>query len=179
MSPTNGAAPVLAQGGALPLNGWVTVHLIDGSAHSGVLHSIDPESGTVVLLRPTPGEGADVVAPLAVFAHALSSIESHGPPAEAEASDSAGVASLEPLRSDLQSGLDAAGVAARREAVCALLRRQRVPFEPSAAGSDELVVLGCLRVTSPYDARSCHCENETVLGRFLALLELLDAAEGG
>ena len=38
-------------GGELRLDGWVTAHLIDGSAHHGVLHTVDPETGTVILLK--------------------------------------------------------------------------------------------------------------------------------
>ena len=39
-------------GGELHLDGWVTAHLVDGSAHRGVLHTVDPETGTVILLKP-------------------------------------------------------------------------------------------------------------------------------
>ena len=67
---------------------------------------------------------------------------------------------------------DDAGVAGRREAICETLRRQRVPFELSG---QELHVLGCLRVAPPYSARTCHCENEIVLGRFLSVLEHVEA----
>ena len=47
--PSAAAPPLL--GGGLPLGGWVTAHLVDGSVLHGVLHTVDPEAGTVVLLR--------------------------------------------------------------------------------------------------------------------------------
>lgn len=78
---------------------------------------------------------------------------------------------LEPVRLGIAEEIDDASVAARREAICETLRRQRVPFELSG---QELHVLGCLRVAPPYSARTCHCENEIVLGRFLSVLEQLE-----
>ena len=39
-------------GGELQLDSWVTAHLVDGSSHRGVLHTVDPETGTVILLKP-------------------------------------------------------------------------------------------------------------------------------
>lgn len=41
-----------AVGGELHLDSWVTAHLVDGSSHRGVLHTVDPETGTVILLKP-------------------------------------------------------------------------------------------------------------------------------
>ena len=41
-----------AVGGELYLDSWVTAHLLDGSSHRGVLHTVDPETGTVILLKP-------------------------------------------------------------------------------------------------------------------------------
>lgn len=46
------AAGVDALGGELHLDSWVTAHLVDGSSHRGVLHTVDPETGTVILLKP-------------------------------------------------------------------------------------------------------------------------------
>lgn len=105
--------------------------------------------------------------PLAIFAHALASIEQHGDPPPTQP----GAVSLEPLRVGIAEELDAASILARREAICDMLRQHRVPFELNGPGSEELHVLGCLRVAPPYSARTCQCENETVLGRFLSLLQ--------
>ena len=66
-----------------------------------------------------------------------------------------------------------AALARRHDALCALLRRRRLPFE--SRGGEIAVLGGVLRVAPPYTERSCTCENETVLGRFFALLEALDA----
>ena len=46
------AALSSAVGGELHLDSWVTAHLLDGSSHRGVLHTVDPETGTVILLKP-------------------------------------------------------------------------------------------------------------------------------
>ena len=32
---------------------WSSVHLVDGSVEHGVVHTVDPETSNVVLLRPT------------------------------------------------------------------------------------------------------------------------------
>lgn len=62
--------------------------------------------------------------------------------------------------------------AARREALLALLRSRHIPV--SELDHAELLVLNCLHVSPPYVARTCKCENEIVLGRFLALLVELE-----
>ena len=49
---TMGVDSVDAVGGELQLDSWVTAHLVDGSSHRGVLHTVDPETGTVILLKP-------------------------------------------------------------------------------------------------------------------------------
>ena len=67
---------------------------------------------------------------------------------------------------------DAAALARRHDALCAA-RRRHLPFE--SRGGEIAVLGGVLRVAPPYTERSCTCENETVLGRFFALLEALDA----
>lgn len=156
-------------GGALALGRWTKAVLVDGTTHTGVLHSVDPEAGTMLLMRP--GDGADRVAPLAVFSHALASLEQSGPPVPMDAT-------VEPVRLVSTEGaaaaLDAAGVAARRDALRALLRSNRLPFEQDG---EALSVLGCLRIAPPYVARTCMCENETVLGRFLPLLDQLDVPD--
>ena len=185
---TMGVDSVDAVGGELQLDSWVTAHLVDGSSHRGVLHTVDPETGTVILLKPegvslAPHRGAccranvallwraqpdpDVVRPLAIFNHAIASIEQHGDPPPTQRPK----VSLEPLRVGIAEELDTASIAARREAICDMLRRHRVPFELSGPSSEELHVLSCLRVSPPYSARTCHCENEIVLGRFLSLLQ--------
>ena len=112
---------------------------------------------------------SDVFKPLAIFAHAVVSIEQHGTPTIRPSE-----VALEPLRLAIVEEMDDASVAARREAICEMLLRHRVPFELTGPRSEELHVLGCLRVRPPYSSRTCLCENETVLGRFLSLLEGLD-----
>ena len=163
-------------GADVPLGSWAKATLRDRSVHFGVVHTVDPEAGTVVLLVPTDG-GADTngdaaapstaVRPLVVFGHALSSLEPLGAPA-------AGAPALELRRAVAEAAPpDAAALARRHDALCALLRRRRLPFE--SRGGEIAVLGGVLRVAPPYTERSCTCENETVLGRFFALLEALDA----
>ena len=43
---------MFAGSAGLALGGWVTARLTDGSTHRGVLHTVDPETGALVLLRP-------------------------------------------------------------------------------------------------------------------------------
>ena len=165
-------------GADVPLGSWAKATLRDRSVHFGVVHTVDPEAGTVVLLVPDGGRNADTngdadgdaaapstaVRPLVVFGHALSSLEPLGAPAPA----------LELRRAVAEAAPpDAAALARRHDALCALLRRRHLPFE--SRGGEIAVLGGVLRVAPPYTERSCTCENETVLGRFFALLEALDA----
>ena len=75
----------------VPLGSWVKATLRDRSVHFGVVHTVDPEAGTVVLLVPTDGGGdtngdangdaaapSTAVRPLVVSGHALSSLEPLG-----------------------------------------------------------------------------------------------------
>ena len=166
-------------GADVPLGSWAKATLRDRSVHFGVVHTVDPEAGTVVLLVPIHGGDANgdangdaaapstAVRPLVVFGHALSSLEPLGAPA-------AGALALELRRAVAEAAPpDAAALARRHDALCALLRRRRLPFE--SRGGEIAVLGGVLRVAPPYTERSCTCENETVLGRFFALLEALDA----
>ena len=170
-----------ALGADVPLGSWAKATLRDRSVHFGVVHTVDPEAGTVVLLVPDGGRNADTngdadgdaaapstaVRPLVVFGHALSSLEPLGAPA-------AGAPALELRRAVAEAAPpDAAALARRHDALCALLRRRHLPFE--SRGGVIAVLGGVLRVAPPYTERSCTCENETVLGRFFALLEALDA----
>ena len=166
-----------ALGADVPLGSWAKATLRDRSVHFGVVHTVDPEAGTVVLLVPIHGgadtngdangdaaEPATAVRPLVVFGHALSSLEPLGAPAPA----------LELRRAVAEAAPpDAAALARRHDALCALLRRRHLPFD--SRGGEIAVLGGVLRVAPPYTERSCTCENETVLGRFFALLEALDA----
>ena len=168
-------------GADVPLGSWAKATLRDRSVHFGVVHTVDPEAGTVVLLVPTDGGGdangdangdaaapSTAVRPLVVFGHALSSLEPLGAPA-------AGAPPALELRRAVAEAAppDAAALARRHDALCALLRRRHLPFE--SRGGEIAVLGGVLRVAPPYTERSCTCENETVLGRFFALLEALDA----
>ena len=166
-----------ALGADVPLGSWAKATLRDRSVHFGVVHTVDPEAGTVVLLVPTDGGDANgdangdaaapstAVRPLVVFGHALSSLEPLGAPAAGAPALRRAVAEAAPP--------DAAALARRHDALCALLRRRHLPFE--SRGGENAVLGGVLRVAPPYTERSCTCENETVLGRFFALLEALDA----
>ena len=64
---------VEALGGELHLDSWVTAHLVDGSSHRGVLHTVDPETGTVILLKP---EGVSALHRTVVHAAVLTRLSS-------------------------------------------------------------------------------------------------------
>ena len=42
---------------------WITLQMKDGSRHRGVVHTVDPETGNVVLLRPNPVRGCHTPTP--------------------------------------------------------------------------------------------------------------------
>eukprot|EP00965_Chrysotila_dentata_P068221 2256256-Pleurochrysis_carterae.AAC.3 len=48
----SGSCIAALAGGYLRLMAWVHVRLCDGSEHSGLLYSKDPENGCMLLLRP-------------------------------------------------------------------------------------------------------------------------------
>ena len=152
---------------------WAVVKLCDGSVHRGVVHTVDPETGSVILLRPSDEGDPMRVKPLVVFAHSIAAFSQGDEEGAAGSASSSWVAESLISRSDAaetqQPGLDDEAVEARRVALCKLLTKQRVPFADE--GGDGLLVLKSLRVLPPYTARSCRCENETVLDRFIALIE--------
>ena len=155
------------------LGAWAAVRTTDGSTHHGVVYTLDPECGHLVLLQPTDGDSTAVL-PRVLFSASIVSI--------AQASDASdGMVGPGPLAlhcveatgsesmSDAPKLLDAAAIEHRRTALCSLLRSQRAPFEELPRG--ELLILGCLKVMPPYTPSSCRCENEIVLDRFLDMLE--------
>ena len=138
-------------GADVPLGCWAKATLRDRSVHFGVVHTVDPEAGTVVLLVPTDGGDANgdangdaaapstAVRPLVVFGHALSSLEPLGAPA-------AGAPALELRRAVAEAAApDAAALALRHDALCALLRRRHLPFESRGGAAART----CLLYTYP------------------------------
>lgn len=164
---------------------------MDGSGHRGVARAIDPETGSIVLLKCSTSalsspEVGETVYPILISGHALESIQRHCGAARAEGAANGSPAAqaarpqvLLPVR--LESTveiLDDALCARRCEAICTLLERQCVPFtiEHAADGGAHIVVLGCLRAWPPYSEHTCRCENEMVLNRFQQLLDILDGS---
>ena len=149
---------------------WASVRLHDGSIHRGVVHTVDPETGNVVLLRPDPtGGDATRAAPVVLFAHAIAAFSQGADPHRAATAETGALAPADPGPST--PVLDHATVEARLAALCELLRAQHLPF---ARVPDGLLVLGCLHIAPPYTASACRCENEIVLDR---VVELITAAE--
>ena len=163
----------------LRLDDWARVTLQDGSVVCGVLYTADPESGHIVLLQP-PAEGSHhpaTVVPQILFAQSIAQIHQNKIPGAPPVSPlHAGVASLKRVEPDggasssdpAEAPFESATVELRRQALTALLRSQRAPFDELPGG--ELLILGCLRVAPPYTSRSCACENEIVLDRYLEMI---------
>ena len=149
----------------LQLGRWTVARLADGTVQSGVLYTVDPESGHVVLLQPAANGDRRSVEPLIVFASAIVNVMQ-----EAGGACASDDATLERVDAHLvgDNGFDAASIERRHAALTGLLSSQRAPFEECPGG--ELLILGCLRIHPPYTSRSCRCENETVLDRFLEML---------
>ena len=163
------------------IGAWAVVRTVDGTTHRGVVHTVDPETGNVVLLVP---DGGRQVKPLVLFAHAIAAASQGesdgGTPGYDGSSSSLAGPGLSRLGGATRFAVDAAGAEARRAALCEALREQRVPFTEDGDGGGGLLVLGCLHIASPYHAGTCRCENEIVLDRFLTLLDSLSLdGEGG
>ena len=163
---------------SLQLGRWTVARLTDGSVRTGVLYTVDPESGHVALLRPAADSafnleaGHTSVKPLLLFSSSITQIVQ--PPLELKhvpLEPPVASATLERVVAGRQEQLsfDSEALEARREALVVLLRSQRIPFEETAGSA--LLVLGCLRIAPPYVPRSCSCENEIVLDRFLGILD--------
>ena len=141
---------------------WAKVQLEDGTVHQGIVHTVDPESGHVVLLRPVDGQPL-YASPLVLFGSAITSV------AQASRAQSTVWTGMLIKPSSADSMLDAQTVERRRLAVRATLQHEFVPFEELENG--QFCVLGCLNAAPPYTRRSCRCENEIVLERVAELLE--------
>ncbi|KAL1529532.1 hypothetical protein AB1Y20_000477 [Prymnesium parvum] len=156
---------------------WTRVQLADGRVEAGVLHTVDPETGNAVLLRPT-ARGNRIVSPVVLFGHAIASVVQDGielDPLDASPSRRwlhARVSSSAFLRTERHLSDDREwtpeAISLRRAALLELLHERRIPV--SQEHPSELLVLGCVRIRAPYVIGSCACENEIVLGRFAAIL---------
>ena len=169
---------LMARHDSLQLGRWTVARLTDGTVRTGVLYTMDPESGHVALLRPAAEStfnleaGHTCVTPLLLFSSSIAQIVQPPPepktvPLEAPVAS----ATLERVVAGRQDQLsfEPEVIEARREALVVLLRSQRIPFEETAGRS--LLILGCLRIVPPYVSLSCSCENEIVLDRFLGILD--------
>lgn len=162
------------------IGAWALVELEDGSQHRGVIYTVDPEAGHVLLLQPCDGDDPCAVTPLVLMGNSVERItqehaDSHrGAQPDVLAAD----AVLHRIADDSDDDApppsaridtaDEATIERRRAKLCSLLREQRAPFEELPKG--DLLVLGCLRVAPPYTPRACRCENEVVLDRFTDML---------
>ena len=119
------------------------------------------------------------MAPIVIFGHAIASIQQNGasvaPHVASLLSSTTSLTAPSKSSQELETRTELKPTE-RKEALIDLLRSRRIPM--SELGNSDLLVLGCLRVTTPYTASACTCENEIVLGRFHALLEELDAKDG-
>lgn len=139
---------------------WAVVRLRDGTTHRGVVHTVDPESGNVVLLRPVAGGDRSAVSPIVLFAGGIASVVQQ----RGTAGSTESLARVDAKAASYDEATTAARLAELRDR----LRQRLLPFEDVAGGG--LLVVGCLRVAPPYTVASCRCENEIVLDRFLELL---------
>ena len=169
---------------------WALVTLCDGSTHRGVVYTVDPEAGHLVLLVDAADATAqnNTVVPLVLPASSVASVVQDDGSVDQELPADATLirvadedADSISTRADKDELLDAATIERRRTALCELLRSQRAPFEERPGG--ELLILGCLHVAPPYTPRACRCENAVVLDRFLTMLEgasaVVEGAWGG
>mmetsp|Transcript_48456 Transcript_48456/g.112271 ORF Transcript_48456/g.112271 Transcript_48456/m.112271 type:complete len:183 (-) Transcript_48456:236-784(-) len=178
---------------------WVTARLADGSVHAGALHSKDPRSGNLLLLKPSEQAADDCcVVPIFLMRDAILDVQYHGKHESASHSTDARLEPMNKLRGALHEAPNVQASLHRRQAICELLHRQRVPYQllsstpPAASPTDssgisdvgddaaaQLTILGCLRAWPPFVGDSCQCENELVLGRYLHLLSQVDAILAG
>ena len=164
----------LERAAKLRLDDWVRVTLQNGSVIRGILYTADPETGHIVLLQPA-AEGSSrpgVVTPQLLLAESIVQIHQYPSDAATALPLHAGPATLKRIEADgcdepAEALFDSATVELRRQSLTTLLRSQRAPFEELSGGV--LLILGCLRVVPPYTSRSCVCENEIVLDRFLEM----------
>lgn len=121
----------------------------------------------------------DIATPTVIFRDAIASVQQSA--AAPDGLSAAQQVSMLPVAKESGSPCigaleDAKAIASRCDAICALLRKQRVPFELQPSGDGDgsgaavIVVLGCLSISAPYTYDSCQCGNETVLGRFKQLI---------
>ena len=155
---------------------WTVARMMDGSVHRGVLYTVDPESGHMVLLKPVPSEDGkmqpNIVTPFVLFAASLDYVAQDSDDGTRNAHELFSNAKLVHIgNGDADAGeisFDDSTIETRRQALMALLSSQRAPFVEQPGG--ELLILGCLRIIPPYTPSSCICENEIVLDRVLEII---------
>lgn len=152
-----------------------TFELVGNARVSGLVYAVDPENGSALVCTPlaerAPADGEGVrVRPCVVFAHAVKSVV-----ADVDA-ESAGLRDMHLIRrAEPSRAAPTARAPARLVQLRALLETHRIPYEAvadGARGSAEptLELFGSLRISPPYDAESCACENDLVLARIQALI---------
>ena len=164
-----------ASAAAVRVGAWAAVRLVDGTVHRGVVYTVDPEVGQLVLLLPHPDKDATdahATQPLILPAHAIEEVLQDESPSQEVLSRDATLllASDDRPTSAPHDDLDLEASKERHRALTALLSSQRAPFEERSGG--KLVILGCLHIDPPYTMRACRCENEIVLGRFLEMCQM-------
>ena len=143
---------------------WAIVRLVDNTCHRGLIYTVDPEARHLIMLQPSEIDGSRraLVLPM----HAVVAIMQeaaaapYAVPALHRSASTARTADNGPINETISER--------RRAALCKRLTQQQAPFEELPNG--ELVVFGCVRVSPPYTAHACRCENEVVLDRFLEML---------
>ncbi|CAL8329636.1 unnamed protein product [Merluccius merluccius] len=141
--------------------------------HRGWLHTVDPVTASVVLVRL--GDAAGGCSVSVVMGHAVEQVEVVG---EADEETAMRLSSLfRPKEREARAGGGGGEreLRRRREALRGWLQKNRFPVEEVG---EELLVAGVLTVRPPYAEQDCLSSNQIVLARVQGLVARMPAPAG-
>ena len=145
----------------------ISVTSSDGETHAGRCYTIDPVSQSIVLAK---FDGDELYGLKMITGHAVANI------AVLDEDTETFRGRLDALfKPSAQSHAkhSASELRAKRDRLKQWLQKNFIPVEVSGEGGRLLDVSGVLTVAPPYDADSCQCANEVVLGKVQGLIKSL------
>lgn len=140
----------------------------DGRVHSGTVYTVDPVSDSVVLVQEESGGlKMDVI-----MGHALKSTSILN-----DGNERLQKRLNDLFKSKAEGNLSETDLKQKQAQLRSWLLKNRLMVTACEHDSEVLVVAGVLRIPPPYDADSCQCTNEIVLGRIQGLIKNMPPEE--
>lgn len=141
----------------------------DGCTHSGIVYTVDPVSDSVVLVQE---QQSGLLKMDVIMGHSLKSTS-----IISEGSDSLQQRLNDLFKPKTQGNLSGTALKQKHARLRSWLLKNRLPVSACTEDAAVLVVADVLRIPPPYDADSCQCTNEIVLGRIQGLIKNMPVEE--